>query len=226
MVSILTWTRTCRRSHDGCDVEGVQLVRRHSLDSMRDTTFAFVEIERRGSVLVGHLCASYLAHVGHVGSQIFGTVEEPVGPFHLNGFADFGRTQVDTISALMALTQVSQSLYICIINLCFRMTSESYRAWRRRKGIFTLWTWTMWNYANPSSPLCPQGRYRWRRSHHQTWPRRTSGRWSAWPWSCSSAGSCAWRWPSGPARWTLEIPAASKKRRKAKKKRWANKWDN
>lgn len=66
---------------------------------------------------------------------------------------------------------------------------------------------------NIFSPLYPQGRYRWRRSHHQTWPHRTSGRWSAWPWSCSSAGSCVWKSPSGPVRWRLGTLASSSKHR-------------
>lgn len=62
---------------------------------------------------------------------------------------------------------------------------------------------------NIFSPLYPRGRYRWRRSRHQTWPRRTSGRWSGWPLSCSSAGSCVWKSPSGPVRWMLGMLAAS-----------------
>lgn len=44
----------------------------------------------------------YLVHVGDVESQIFGTVEQSIWPFHLNSFPNFRRTQVDTISTLKA----------------------------------------------------------------------------------------------------------------------------
>lgn len=42
----------------------------------------------------------YLVHVGDVGSQVFGTVEQPIRPFYLNSFPHFRSTQVHTISAL------------------------------------------------------------------------------------------------------------------------------
>lgn len=75
-------------------------------ESLFSTTWPFVFLSHAHSLLswLSSLQMDrmfrYLVHVGDVGSQVFGTVEQPIRPFYLNSFPHFRSTQVHTISAL------------------------------------------------------------------------------------------------------------------------------
>lgn len=111
------WQR--QRSHDDSAVEGVQQVYCRSLwptnwacNWIQQSQKKWLNLQNRFTCLsrtftICHNCvysavcgSVYLIHVGYVGSQVFGTVEQPIRPLHLNSFPHFRRTQVHTISAL------------------------------------------------------------------------------------------------------------------------------